>query len=371
MTALQGKEADIPYTVLVVEDDADDRALYRRLLGSRYNIEEAATASEGLARAKDSAADCIIIDQMLPDGEGLSLIESLTPSNGEAGPAIIMVTGKGDEKTAASAIKSGALDYLPKKDVTETSIRRSIDNAVAKNRLHKEALQARAKLEKSLQGLSEFAHTASHDLKAPLRHIISYCQMLQDDFAKELGESGGRYASRLVVNAQRLQRLVDDLLTYSESRVLPEEKQPLDFNAAMRETLEYLEEAISDAGAKIETGNLPSLNVYPLHMKRLLMNLISNALKYKGAEPPRVTVTCNDLGDAWQFSVTDNGLGIDPDHMDQIFEPFKRLHSRDQIEGSGLGLSICRDIVEMHGGRLWAESTPGAGSTFHFTLPKQ
>ena len=356
--------------VLVIDDSLDDRALYQRLLCGKFELVEAENLKEGLPLAFSGGFDCILLDHDLPDGNGLDFIDAFHKGQPEGGPAIVMVTGQGSEATAAEAMRRGTLDYLPKSSVTASSIARSIGNAVEKNRLLGESVQHRQNLERSCRALTDFAHTASHDLKAPLRHIVSYCERLREDYGDRLGEEGGRFAARLIVNAQRMQRLVDDLLAYSESREGAEEKTPFDANAALRETLEFLEEAIGESSASVAAQGLPVIRAYPLRFKRLLLNLVSNALKYRSDAPPAILLACEDKGIDYLFSVADNGCGIDPAYREQIFEPFKRLHSRDKVEGSGLGLAICREIVEMHGGRIWVEANAAQGSVFRFTIPK-
>lgn len=362
--------SDAQRTVLIVEDNADDRATYRRYLDSEFRTLEAANMRDGLDLALSSGADCILLDQVLPDGDGLRFIESFRDRMPQGGPAIVMVTGQGSEEMAASAMRSGAYDYLTKDGLTKGSMMRAINNAVDRRELQRESSRAHGQLEKSFRALSEFAHTASHDLKAPVRHIISYCEMLRDDYAPQLDATGQKYINRLIVNSRRMQQLVDDLLAYSEARENAEEKENFDLNIAVREAREFLEEVIDETGARIEYDTLPAVKAYPLRAKRLMLNLISNALKYRSAAPPIIRISCADQGGEYRCAVSDNGLGIEPEFIEQIFEPFKRLHSRDAVEGSGLGLSICREIMEMHGGKIWVESTPGAGSAFYFTFPK-
>jgi light-regulated signal transduction histidine kinase (bacteriophytochrome) len=150
-----------------------------------------------------------------------------------------------------------------------------------------------------------------------------------------------------------------------------EEKVPVDCGAVVAEVLESFEEPVKESGAKIVATNLPVVTAGPLRMKQMFQNLISNALKYRSPDRDLVvTVSAEDKGSEYLFSVADNGLGIDPAHRTTIFQPFKRLHSRDEIEGTGLGLSICRKIAEIHQGRIWVDSEPGKGSVFYFTIPK-
>ena len=357
--------------VLVVEDSQDDRALYRRLLQDKFELVEAENVQQALSIAAVDGIACVVLDHDLPDGDGIGFIHELHNRRPDYSPAIVMVTGQGNEMTAAEAMKAGALDYMAKSSLTAGSIERCIRNAIDHAALRHENTEYQEELEKSCRGLAEFAHTASHDLKAPLRHIVSYCGILEEDFADKMDDEAEQYIRRLAVNAKRMQRLVDDLLAYSESRAITPDKELLDTNAAMCEALEFMEEAVEECGGTISLGSLPVVRVYPMRMKRLLTNLVSNALKYRReGVPPVVHIDCEEREKDFLFSISDNACGIAPEHRAQIFEPFKRLHSRDKIEGSGLGLSICREIVEMHGGRIWVESVAGEGSTFYFTIPK-
>ena len=373
-----------PVKILIVDDDADMRMLYRRIFSrsaGEFAVIEAENIEEGLHLMQAFAPDCVLLDYQLPDGNGLGFIERWQSGRMSAGyidddhTAIIMVTGHGSEFTAAEAMKRGAADYIPKSAVTHDAedaglFLRNLRNAIERTKLKNEVSHYQEKLEKSYTALSEFTHTASHDLKAPLRHIISYCELIRDEFGEKMGHEGVQYTARLIVNARRLQRLVDDLLSYSEALDTIEECMAVDTNAVANEVLEYLEEALREHGATMTVENFPVVTAYPLRIKQLLQNLMSNALKYKGDRPPVVRLNCREEGGEYLFSVADNGLGIEPEYCSMIFEPFKRLHARDKVEGSGLGLAICRKITDMHGGRIWVESRPDQGSTFYFTIPK-
>ncbi len=363
-----------PFNVLIVEDSPEDRELYRRILnrnGGTFKLHEAVNIDEGLDVAQRQHLDCIVLDYQLPDGDGIDFIHKYQDTKLANGAAIVMVTGRGSERTAVEAMKLGALDYITKSSILEGFFTQSILNAIERQHLKEEIVRYQHELERSYQALSEFSHTASHDLKAPLRHIISYCNLIKEDFSSKLDAQGLEYIKRLSVNAARLQKLVDDLLAYSEAANSREEKASVDCNALVAEIVEVLEEPIRETKATINAPGLPVINAFPLRMKQLFQNLISNALKYRDASrPPVINIAVKDKGTEYQFSVADNGCGIEPEYANVIFQAFKRLHSRDEIEGSGLGLSICRKIVEMHGGTIWVESEPGKGSTFYFTIPK-
>lgn len=225
-------------------------------------------------------------------------------------------------------------------------------------------------LRESNQALSEFGHAVSHDLKAPLRHIVTYTDMLREMYAPQLGENGVKFANRLSINARRATQLVEDLLAYAEAAEPKDEKTTVDLNAIYDDTVNDLQDTIDEAKAYVVSNDLPKVTGHPSRLRQLLQNLIVNALRYKSAAPPVIGISVVTLENEYLFSVQDNGIGIASEYQAQIFEPLKRLHSRDDIEGSGLGLAACRRIVESHGGRIWIESQEGEGATFFFTLPK-
>lgn len=363
-----------PFSVLIVEDSPEDRELYRRILNRNagtFRLHEAASIDQGLDIVRQQRLDCIVLDFQLPDGDGIDFIHKYHDARTGNGAAIVMVTGRGSERTAVEVMKLGALDYITKSSILEGFFTQSILNAIERQHLKEEVSRYQQELERSYQALSEFTHTASHDLKAPLRHIVSYCNIIQEELADKLDKQGTEYVKRLGVNAQRLQKLVDDLLAYSEVANSREEKTSVDCNAILAEVLEVLEEPIRETKATVSVAPLPVINAFPVRMKQMFQNLISNALKYRSPErDPVITVKVKDKGNEYQFAIEDNGCGIETEFASVIFQAFKRLHTRDEIEGSGLGLSICRKITEMHGGGIWVESEPGKGSVFYFTIPK-
>lgn len=227
-----------------------------------------------------------------------------------------------------------------------------------------------ARLRESNAALSEYGHAVAHDLKAPLRHIVTYTDMLCQVYAPKLDENGMKFIQRLSVNAVRAARLVEDLLAYAEAAEPKDAKTSVDLNAIYNDTVYELQDFIDESKAYVVANDLPHVTGYPSRLRQLLDNLIVNALRYKSAAPPVMGISVAVLEKEYLFSVQDNGIGIAPEYQAQIFEPLTRLHSRDDIEGSGLGLAACRRIVEAHGGRIWVESTEGEGATFFFTLPK-
>lgn len=240
----------------------------------------------------------------------------------------------------------------------------------------REALQRYAReLEERNAELEQFAYVASHDLQEPLRMVSSFLQLLERRYTDKLDETGREYIGFAVDGAKRMQNLIQDLLAYSRVGTRGKPFQRVDMSALGREVIGDLGPAIADCEATVDLGDLPTVVADPTQMRQLLQNLISNALKFRAEEPPVVRVRAETarLRDraAWRFTVSDNGIGISPEHHDRIFQIFQRLHTRDEYEGTGIGLAICRRIVERHGGTLEVDSAPGRGTTFAFLLPQQ
>jgi len=219
--------------------------------------------------------------------------------------------------------------------------------------------------------LERFAYVASHDMQEPVRMVNLYSQMIAEDYDAKLDDNGRRYLTVVTRAAARMHGLVQDLLQYSRLQHDHSRHEAVDLNVQLEHVLGNFTRLVEDTGAQIEAAPLPQVAGNPVQIQRLLANLIGNAIKYQQpGQVPVVTISATAAGKYWQVAVKDNGLGIDAQFTTQIFEPFRRLHTWDQYEGSGIGLAICRKIVERHGGRIWVESAAGEGACFSFTLPK-
>lgn len=207
-------------------------------------------------------------------------------------------------------------------------------------------------------------------LRIARRKIVGFCQALQDDYSEALDETARDYINHAVEGARRMKALITDLLSYSRVRTQGKPMEPTDAGSACDEAIQNLSVAIDNAGADVTRSELPIINADQTQLVRVFQNLISNAIKYRSEEVPRVQVDAEELQDEWLFRVCDNGLGIDPQYHVRIFIIFQRLHARDEYSGTGIGLGICKRIVERMGGRIWVESSLGDGSTFCFTAPK-
>jgi PAS domain S-box-containing protein len=224
-------------------------------------------------------------------------------------------------------------------------------------------------LQRSNQELEQFAYVASHDLQEPLRAITSYTQLLAKRYQGQLDEKADKYIYYVVDGAARMQQLIHDLLAYSRVGRYELKLQPTDCNAILEQVRNDLQVAIAESNAVITVDALPTITADTAQVTQLFQNLVGNALKYRGQAPPIIKISVRQQGKEWAFSIQDNGIGIEPQYAERIFEIFQRLHTRREYDGTGLGLAICKKIVERHHGRIWVESTLGQGAAFCFTLP--
>jgi signal transduction histidine kinase len=242
-------------------------------------------------------------------------------------------------------------------------------------REHHNLKLARQDLEKSVtelarsnEELQQFAYVASHDLQEPLRMVSSYTQLLAKRYKGKLDSDADDFISFAVEGANRMQKLIQDLLAYSRVSRQSAEPETVSTKTVLDHVLHNLQMALKDSGATVTHDALPTIRVDERQLMQLFQNLLSNAVKFRGPKPLRIHVSARWTGDDWLFSVSDNGIGIDPQYAERIFVIFQRLHTREEYPGTGIGLAICRKIVERHGGRMWVESELGKGATFYFTL---
>ena len=226
-------------------------------------------------------------------------------------------------------------------------------------------------LERSNRELEEFAYVASHDLQEPLRIIASYLQLLNQRYADQLDEDGQRYIYYTVDAADRMRELIQDLLAYSRVGTQGQPFAPTDCEALLLETLVTLQLVIEENAAVITYDPLPTVMADASQLRQLFQNLLGNAIKFHSDKPPHVHIGNRREGEHWLLWVQDNGIGLNPKFAERIFVIFQRLHTRTDYPGTGIGLAICKKIVERHNGRIWVESQPDQGTTFYFTLPTQ
>ncbi|RDI70091.1 PAS domain S-box protein [Halopelagius longus] len=225
------------------------------------------------------------------------------------------------------------------------------------------------KLEESNERLEQFAYASSHDLQEPLRMVSSYLRLIENRYGDELDEEGREFLEFAVDGADRMRDMIRSLLKYSRVETRGEPLEPVDLNDVLDEVRNDLERAITESDAVVTAETLPTVKGDDSQLRQVFQNLLENAIEYSGDEPPRVHVAAERSGERWEISVTDEGIGIDSEDEDRVFEVFQRLHTREEYDGTGIGLALCERIVERHGGEISLDSAPGEGSTFSFTLP--
>jgi PAS domain S-box-containing protein len=227
-----------------------------------------------------------------------------------------------------------------------------------------------AELERSNRDLEQFAYSVSHDLQSPLRTIANYCDLLQRRYSQDLNDEAVDFLTSTVEATHRMRCLLSDLLAFSRVTTDAEQFASIDSAVPLRGAIENLREAIESVGAQIDVGKMPMVLADSTQLLQVFQNLIDNAIHYRGEDPPRIRIEATELPNAWQFSVRDNGVGFDPSFKEEIFVMFRRLYADHELSGSGVGLAICKRILERHSGQIWAESQPGQGSCFFFTIAK-
>ena len=322
--------------------------------------------------AKMMAAHEPVVEESVQEGNGLRTFKK------EGVHAAVVIPVRADDQILG-VLQLGSRTprkFQPDELRFLASIGNLIGIAAQKNQMLEAVVQAKGeleltvkKLERSNAELQQFAYVASHDLQEPLRMITGYTNLLAKRYKGKLDAAADEFMGYAVDGADRMRVLINDLLTYSRVHSQSKKAVPTDCETVLSHTLMGLQLAIQESAVKISHDPLPTVMGDDVQLTQLFQNLIGNAIKFRSGDAPVVHVGCERRDTDWIFSVRDNGIGIDPQHADRIFVIFQRLHHREEYPGTGIGLAVCKRIVERHGGKIWAESEPAQGSTFYFTLP--
>jgi signal transduction histidine kinase len=374
-TPHQNTEPKQRLRLLLVEDSPSDAEIEITEL-RRNGFDVSADIADNGNRVREllsiSSYDLILADYRLPDFSGLETLTIVREKH--LSTPVILVTGALNSETAVECVKQGVTDYVLKDHLARlsTSVRRALDES----RLREERARAQRQLAEKVEELArsncdleQFAYVASHDLQEPLRMVAAYTQLLAERYRGKLDKDADRYIGYAVEGATRMQALLEDLLAFSRVGRNGFAPKSIDAGVAVDEALKNLAIAVKENAVTVTRNNLPTVVADRVHLVQLFQNLIGNAIKFRGQQPPRITICAEKQGEEWAFSVSDNGIGIAPEHRDFIFRMFQRLHTRAEYPGNGVGLAICKKIVEQHGGRIWVESELGRGSNFRFTFP--
>ena len=361
---------------LIVDDDPDILFATSRVAKQEgLTVFEAGSGNKCLELFEKHRPHIIVLDVMLQDMSGIDVCRTIKSKYPDSAPLIILMSGKKtDENSKTSGLDCGADGYLT----------RPIGNRVLKAylgafiRIKRGEIQIKEendakeilnkKLEQSNRDYSHFASVISHDLKEPLRMVTSYMQLLEKRNEDLLDEKSKKYLNYAVDGAKRMNAMISGLLNVSRIATQSHAIESLDMQELLKSVLQNLTHAIQDSDAKIVVEQLPVIEADRTQMIHLFQNLISNAIKFNDKPHAEVRISANPDGHAWQFNVADNGIGIPEEQQQHIFGIFKRLHTRDEYPGTGVGLAAVKRIIERHGGSISVTSKPGHGTTFSFTL---
>jgi signal transduction histidine kinase len=361
--------------LLVVDDDEANRdVLQRHLERQGYVVEQAASGREALARLATESFDGLLLDLVMPGMNGLEVLDTLRQDGRHFYLPVLVISASDDLSLVADSIKRGAEDYLFKPFdpvLLDARLSATLERKRLRDRERSKQTELElvtAALKRSNEDLQRFAYAASHDLQAPVRTITAYLQLLERRLGGRLSAQESEMIGFAQGAARRMNTLIHDLLLYSQASTEISKLEVVDCEALTRDLLEDLKSLIEEAGASVKWEALPQLVADATGLRQVLQNLISNAIKYRREQAPVVVISALERNSSWQFCVSDNGQGIEPQHTERIFEMFQRLHG-EELPGSGIGLAICYRIIERLGGKIWVESEPGRGSDFYFTIP--
>ncbi len=386
-----------PLRLLLVEDDEDDYILIKDLLSDLeepgFTLDWVPTFKAALEMLERQAHDAYLVDYRLGAQDGLKLMSAIQERHHAP---VIILSGQGSRDLDIEALKLGASDYVDKSNLHASLLEHYIRASVERNealqalreseqryrKLFKQERLLRRQLSESNADLEQFAFIASHDLREPLRAIAGHAYLLMDEYGDRFDETATEYVAFITDGVQRMQSLIRDLLGFSRLQATPIDLAVIaDCDQAVQNALTNLQSAIIESNAVITCEALPAVGGDLSQITRLFQNLIDNAIKFRQPDlQPCINVTVRPITDetptsgadpaaiCWQFSVADNGIGVESEYVDYVFKAFKRLHTHQEIPGTGIGLAACQHIVHRHGGDIWLESELGQGSTVHFTL---
>lgn len=399
--------------ILIVDDQPDNlRLLSTTLTGAGYKVKNAISAQMALIGIQHALPELILLDIMMPDMNGYQLCQHLKADARTQDIPVIFLSALDDELNKLKAFDVGGVDYITKPfQVNEVLARvknqltivrqqrRIIEQNLRLQQLNSQLVLANEELVRSNKDLEQFAYIASHDLRSPLQTMKAFAQLLAQKYQGLIDKKADRYITRIVEAGNRMEQLIQDLLNYSRVETKAVNFELTDCNLVLELVLVNLQTVIDASQAVITHDQLPTLMGNEMQLTQLFQNLICNALKFRRPEvPPQIQIsverrkknlslsvpgveesvnasTPSDLtlpssrDDEWVFGIHDNGIGIEPQYFERIFQVFQRLHTDDEYLGTGIGLAICKKIVERHGGCIWVESLLGVGTTFYFTLP--
>ncbi|MGK7948675.1 MAG: response regulator [Xenococcaceae cyanobacterium] len=410
--------------VLIIDDTLTNlEVLSNYLKSAGFTVSIASDGINALNQAENIEPDIILLDILMPGMNGFEVCRKLKANPKTKDIPVLFMTGLTDIADKVKGFELGGVDYVTKpinkeevvaRIKTHISLQRMRSHLQIQNsQLNQEVLirqQTEAQLKKSQQllnnlnqelehrvaertaelvrakkqletvnielrntnqELEKFAYIVSHDLQAPLRSLSMFTQLLAQEYREKLDSQADEYISYIAGGAMRMQTLIQDLLTYSRAGKNEQTWVSVNLAEILNQVILNLQANITENKAEITVKNLPTIIANPVEMSQLLQNLIANGIKFRSKVKPKIEIDTVSHGRRWLISVKDNGIGIEKQYRQQIFQPFQRLHTHNQYPGTGIGLTICQKIVERYGGSIWVESVVGKGAIFYFTLPKK
>jgi signal transduction histidine kinase len=361
-------------TVLVEDSAADAELVLHALRKDNFDV-DAVIVQDEITFTRALVAHCpeiVLADYNLPEWKGMEVLNVLRRLSLDI--PMILVSGALGDVTAVECIRQGATDYVLKDglarlpEVVRRALREKQERSL-RRQAEKDLAKKADELARSNADLEQFAYVASHDLQEPLRMVAAYTQLLSERYKGKLDENADKFIGYASEGALRMQVLIQDLLAFSRVGRKDAACANVDCNAVLAEVKQSLASAMQESGAVITCTGLPCIWADRTQMTQVFQNLIGNGIKFRGKEKPAIAVQAAKEDGQWLFRVTDNGIGIAPEFAENIFVVFQRLHARTEYPGNGIGLAICKKIVERNGGKIWVESQPGSGCTFKFTMP--
>ncbi|CAH2572965.1 Phytochrome-like protein cph1 [Planktothrix rubescens] len=365
--------------ILIVDDTPDNLRLLSKTLSEQgYEVQCAINGKLALMAVKHEPPDLILLDIKMPEMDGYEVCERLKMQEETAAIPVIFLSALDDVFDKVKAFTVGGVDYITKPFQVEEVFAR-IENQLTIRRLQQQLQNKNIKLEqlnqelkRSNRDLEEFAYVVSHDLQQPLQTITGFAELLLALKSEiNLEQEAEEYVSPILEEGIRMQELIKNLLEYSRVGTKKRNFEPTDCQEILRKSLADLHSIIENSLAIVTYEKLPILMADRIQLGQLFQNLIANGIKYQSPNiQPKIVISVQEKPEEWLFRVEDNGIGIKPENFDRIFQVFQRLHTNQEYPGTGVGLAICKKIIERHQGRIWLESEWQIGTTFYFTLPK-
>ncbi len=375
---MNSEQVNTPKGNILIVDDTPENLLFlaNGLTIQGYEVKCAISGSMAILGVADELPDLILLDIRMPEMDGYEVCEYLKANERTREIPVIFLSALNEVSDKVKAFASGGVDYITKPFEMEEVLAR-IENQLTICSLQKQLQQQNLRLQKlndelrqSNRELEEFAYIVSHDLQEPLRAISSFTQLLAEKYQSYLNAEAHEYIGFILNGTTRMKQLIKDLLAYSRLGTRGREFQPTDCNMVLENVLMDLQIVIAETDAKLISEFLPTVMGDSVQLAQLFQNLIINAIKFHRPEvPPSIKISIEAKNGEWLFGVHDNGIGIKARDFERIFQMLKRLHTAGNYPGTGMGLAICKKIVERHKGQLWVESELGVGTTFYFTIP--